>query len=602
MPMTDAPANLSVQGGTAQQRSAVAAAHASATAALRSAQAKSAQGGDLFSTWFGAATQEAVQVVSGSYGLAADLLESAWIAYELDARKLGAEVFPGVWVGFEPSSARGAPVSIEAAVWTGAWEAMALDPSTTAARLVQSVVHEALAVATTGKVVDLVVATDPEAALRLAATSPTSALISAHNYMGYAAALGASVSAASPAPVTARAAAAPPRAAAITRYGDDGTTAVKLVECDFSGLRYMPTGEMAGGTLALESLTPTRRRTSATKVDLAHGGRPVSATTMKYGTDGEPTATVATDYTDLRLGEGNRLDGGALATVTRSPTGVVRSNSREEFDADGNPATIATHRYDEVGNEVVSRSLVDYSAAEFDVDHRITRGTVAVSVRRADSTLRSRSEVAYSDGGRVRTTTWTYGADGATLLYEATVHHVGEGDLRAGTVEVADFREAKVDGRGRVHLGTVVTRVRKPTGALFREAREEVAGDGSSVKVVKHFGPGGHPVVGETIETRRSDGTLATRRIAAFGAGGQLEAVESFEYDPAGVAVVAHGQDDFSVAKLGSENELLGGTVRTDELRGDGTSKARVAVDFGTGGHEDELRAEPRSGGENGDI
>lgn len=592
---------LAVQGGSDQQRSVVTQAHASALTLAQQGRAKAQAGQGPFAAWFGAATAAAQATVAAAFGQAAALLQTRWVLYELDTATLDRPAYPGIYVLFEPRS----DTNADAYLVSTFWDAYAVDPATAAAALAASVLHEALTVSSGGQVADLLGATDEGSAQALATAEPAAALTSARNFMGYAGAVVGGVGAADggDSAVAAVAGDAPPNTvdayalarsawlaagiphahvaatpdrARIVRFGADGVAVAGTVVCDFARVARGADGAIAGGSFALVAKAPDGSR-GETVVTLRPGGRPQTARTIRYAGGGSKvTSIVDTDYRGLAFGPGGPVTGGTLASVKRSPSGRARSATAQRFDALGNLASTQTVRYGAAG-QVTARTLTDFRGATFGPDHRVERGVVATTVRRADGSVRSRTATLFARGAVALTSVRRYAADGTTLQRQLVVLAPRSPGGSSTAVRIDCTRATLGPGR-TLRTGRVATRV-SGGGRPLLDVLLTRRADGL-LRTAKALGPDGRTVLSETIDELRADGTLAARLTGRLGAGERLTSIEALAYAADGRTVLNHAVSDYTDAQLSPTNRVLGGTVSVESMRSDGSRKARADLSF----------------------
>ena len=583
--------NLAIQGGTAEQRAAIAQAHVTALSYAQSGQTQAAGGQGAFATWFGPAGSAQQATVSNGFGQAVTVLQTWWIAYELETDSLPGFVYPDVYVLFEP---RG-PSAVHADVVPAVWTAYAVDPVDAANALALSVLHEALVQGSGGTIVDILGATEYADAAALASSDASGAAVSVRNYMAYAAGMSAGRPASPGGRGDARAVVfgaaaglahpfrAPrtvlPATAAMTSFGADGATVTQTAGADYSRVGHAQVAA-PGGSLSLVTRSPTGRAAAMTTVLLDEEGRASTARTRKLAADGTTVAKVIdTDYRELVLGHGGALAGGKLSALVSTASGRRESASVQTFDSLGNVSTIATARYGGRGRSVVSTAATDFRAARFNASRRVENGVVASTVWRGDKTVRARSEAIFTASLTVMSSNRRYMADGKTLRHQVVVLPGKPGGPPTMSIHI-DYAGARFSPGGGVAAGRVVTRVLVDGRPVVESARVYEGPGRGSTRVTKMFGSDGRTVATETVDVLAPSEVLQTRELATLADGVRLVSIEAFAYAADGKTELVHSRADYSRARLAPGNRLVGGIVAVEALRSDGVRRSRTELDF----------------------
>jgi hypothetical protein len=401
-----------------------------------------------------------------------------------------------------------------------------------------------------------------------------------------------------------------PTSATTTRFAADGGKTVKLIDTDFTGLIFSLNNTITGGTIGVKVRNAGGLPRSETSVSMNRDGFPKIARTKHYRSDGNSVdRLVDTDYTELKFDNFGRLAGGVLKTKTFTPDGILDTEAEEFFNQLGMPETITGRRYDQKGHTVISRSLTDYSQAVLTEDRQIASGIVIVSIERGDRTLRSMTitriavdrssndamtrhyekdgttirkistvcrredntlmkmtSILARDGKPFSATINIYGQDGLTVLREEMVVYSGDVSFDEDGVPVGGMAESKVRSYGHIRL----------------EASQTVfANDLSSERVTRVYGMDGKKVAAVIIENFRADKSLARMRKIDISNGNRPTNLTDLFLDSDGITVTSRSQTNFANIQFGDGGQIAGGSLNSTIFRTDGTRKNSTQTLFG---------------------
>lgn len=350
--------------------------------------------------------------------------------------------------------------------------------------------------------------------------------------------------------------------AEIASYASDGSGKVERhSSIDYSQAK-LDGGEIAGGTVTLQTRTPEGRILAHSTTEYDQRGLPTKVVVHTHHESGEGVRTVVEhDYSSVKFNALKEIESGALSILTKRPTGEITSRSRVSY-AGSVPSGYDSESYDAAGS-VARRLRIDYRGVRFNQSRRPIHSTV-----RADTTDAA--------GAPITSVESDYGADGV-VLRRRTLHHMktpGSPHVHSHTDcsqlvydsqhAIAGGQATTVTVRGRSRVETV----RTYTGSKRYTTKEKHVYDVATSqprRYVKSF--------------CRPDGTSHKLVKVTLSPQGQPQRGTVTHFGLDGRTVVSKRRIDYSQAQV-QAGKVVGGTLQVASRDGRNRLRSRSQVTF----------------------